>query len=95
MGNPSTWRGCCLSSAALERTDLMVGKFANRIRAVPFHRIRLSCNPRHSPSGWWRERRPALSQVAPSPNINSVRSIAGELRRLSLRVVAFQLEILL
>jgi hypothetical protein len=50
----------------------------------------------HSPfplSALWRERRPNLRRLAPSPNINSVRSIARELRRPSTRVVDVQMEI--
>jgi hypothetical protein len=93
MGTPSTWRDCRLSSAALERTELMVGKGAIRIRVVLFHSIQLSGTRRLSPFGRWRERRLALSRFAPSPTINSVRLIAGELRRPSCRVFEVHLEI--
>jgi hypothetical protein len=79
MGTPTTFRYYRLSSAALEETELIVGNCAKRIRAVTFHSIRLSSIRRLSPSGRWDERRPALSRFAPSPNTNSVRSIAGEL----------------
>jgi hypothetical protein len=65
----------------------MVGKGANRIRAVTFHSIQSSGFRRLSPSGWRRELRPALSRFAPSPTIKSDRSIAAELRRTSRRVV--------
>jgi hypothetical protein len=71
----------------------MVGKGANRIRAVPFHSIRSSGNLRPSPSGRWREMRPALIQFAHSPNINSVRYIARRLRRTSRLVRGVKLEI--
>jgi hypothetical protein len=39
MGTPTSFRDYSLSSAALERTESMLGKRANRIRAVPFHSI--------------------------------------------------------
>jgi hypothetical protein len=35
MGTPTTWCDCSLCSAALERTELMVRKCANRFRAFP------------------------------------------------------------
>jgi hypothetical protein len=93
MENPTTWTYYRLSSPALDRTELMVGKCANSIRAVHFHSIRSSGNLRISPTGRCRERRPALSQLVPSPTVNSVRSIACELKRSSSRVVGVQLEI--
>jgi hypothetical protein len=93
MGTPTTWCECRLISALLERTKLMVGKGAICIRAVPFHSIRSSGMRRLSPSGPWCERRPALGRFAASPTINSVRSIACQLRRPSRRVVGVQLEI--
>jgi hypothetical protein len=71
----------------------MVGKNANRIRAVPFQGIRSSGTRRLSPSGRWRERRPALSRFAPSPPINSVRYIAGVLKRPSRRAFGVKMEI--
>jgi hypothetical protein len=71
----------------------MVGKGANRIRAVHVYSIQTSGNRRLSPSGRWRERRPALIQFAHSPNIYSVYSIAVEHRRHSSRVVVVQMEI--
>jgi hypothetical protein len=79
MENPTTRRYCHLGSVALERTELIVEKCTHRIRAGPFHSIRSSGTRRLSPSGRWRERRPALSQFAQSTTINLVRSIAGEL----------------
>jgi hypothetical protein len=94
MGIPATWLDCSLSSAALERTELMVGKNANCIRAVTFYSIRSSGMRRLSPTGRWRGRRPAMSRFAPSPTINSVLYIACELRRPSRSVVGVQLEIL-
>jgi hypothetical protein len=93
MGTPSTWRDCSLSTAALEGTELMVGKCAIRIRVVHFHSIRLSGTRRNSPSGRWRERLPDLRRFAPSPTIKSVRCIPGELRRPSRSVVEVQLKI--
>jgi hypothetical protein len=70
MGTPTTFRDYRLSSAALEITELMVGKVANRIRVVPFHRILPSGNLRLSPSGRWRERRPVLyGSLPPQPSI--------------------------
>jgi hypothetical protein len=87
MGTPTTFRDYCLSSAALEETELIVGKGANRIRAIQIHSIRSSSNRRLSPSGRWRERRPALSRFAHCPIINSVRFIAVELKRPSRLVV--------
>jgi hypothetical protein len=51
MENPTKWRYCSLGSFPLERTDLMMGKFAHRLRAVPFHSIRSSGTRRLSPSG--------------------------------------------
>jgi hypothetical protein len=70
VGNPTTWFDCTLSSATLERTELILGNCANHIRAVPFTSIRFSGNRRFSPSGRWREMRPALSRFAPSPPSN-------------------------
>jgi hypothetical protein len=72
----------------------MVGKFAKNISTVPFHRIRLSGARRLSQFGRWRETPTALRQFAPSVTINSVRSIAGDLRRPSSRVVEVQMVIL-
>jgi hypothetical protein len=77
----------------LETNELVVGKSANRSSAVIFHSIRSSGTHRLSPSGRWRERRPAMSRFAPSTTINSVRYIAGELRRPSRRDVGVQMEI--
>jgi hypothetical protein len=93
MGTPTTWRDCRLGTAALERSELMVGKGANRIRALRFHSILLLGNRKRSPCGRWPERRPALIQLAHSPIINYVRSIADELTRPSRLVVGVQLEI--
>jgi hypothetical protein len=93
MGTPTMCRDCSLSSAALERIELMVGKGANRIRADPFHIIRFSGTRRLSPFGRWLETRTALRRFDPSPTINSVSSYAGELRRASSRVVEVQMEI--
>jgi hypothetical protein len=93
MGTPTTWRDCRLGTAALEALEFIVGKGANRIRAVPFHSIRSSGNLRRSSSGRWRERRPALIQFAHSTNINSVRYSARGLRRTSRLVVGIHLEI--
>jgi hypothetical protein len=81
MGTPTTWRNCSLTSAAMERIELMVGKFANRIRAFPFHRTRLPGARSHSLFGRWREMPTALRRFTPSPTINSVLSVAGDLRR--------------
>jgi hypothetical protein len=81
MGTPTTWRDCSLSSAALVRIELIVGKSANRIRAFNFHSIRLSGIRRLSPLGRWRETRTELRLFAPSPTINSVVYFACELRR--------------
>jgi hypothetical protein len=92
MGTPTTWCDCSLSSAALERIELIVGKGANRIRTFPFLSIRSSVTRRLSPSARLGEMRPALSRFIGSPNINSVRSIAGYLRRNSRRVVGVQFE---
>jgi hypothetical protein len=69
MGSPTTLRDYRLISAAMEVTELIVGKVANRIRAVPIHSFPSSGNLRLSPSGRWREKRPALSRFAPSPTI--------------------------
>jgi hypothetical protein len=80
MGTSTTWCDCSLRSAALERNELMDGKGANRIIAVPFHSIRSSGSRRLSPTGRCRERRPALSRFIPSPTINSVHSIAASLK---------------
>jgi hypothetical protein len=71
----------------------MVVKSANRIRAFRIHSILSFGTRRPSPFGPWRERRPALIQFAHSPTINSVRSIAGELKRPSRRVVGLKLDI--
>jgi hypothetical protein len=71
----------------------MVWKTANRIRSVQFHSIRSSGTRRLSPLGRWRERRPALIQIGHSTTIDSVRSIAGELRQASRSVVGVRLEI--
>jgi hypothetical protein len=65
----------------MERTELMVVKCAKLLRAFLFHIIRSSGARRHSPSGRWRESRPALCLFARSPTIKSVLFIAGELRR--------------
>jgi hypothetical protein len=72
MENPTTWRYCRLSSPA-HRTELIVGKDVNRIRAVQFHKIRSSGTRRQSPFARCRETRTALSRFAPSPKIISVR----------------------
>jgi hypothetical protein len=93
MGSLTTGHDCSLSPSALERTKLMVGKGAYRLRAVPSHSIRSSGSRRFFPSCWLRERRPALMQFAQSSTMNSVRSIAGELRRPSCHVFSVQLEI--
>jgi hypothetical protein len=42
MGTPNTWRDCRLSSGALDRTELILGKCANRIIVVPLHSIQSS-----------------------------------------------------
>jgi hypothetical protein len=81
MGTPTTFSYNRLSPSALEESELMVGKCANRIRSFPFHSIRASGTSRRWQFGRRRERRPALIQFAHSPTINSVRSIAGDLRR--------------
>jgi hypothetical protein len=93
MENPTKWRDCRLRSPALDRPELIVEKGANRLRAFHYLRIRSSGTRRFPPSGLCRERRPNLRRLAPSPNINSVLSIARELRRPSTRVVAVQMEI--
>jgi hypothetical protein len=93
MGTPNTWRDYGRISAALERTQLIVRKGANIIRAVPLHIFRSLGTRRLSLSGRWLEMRPALSRFASSPTINSVRSIACELRLPSCRVFEVQLEI--
>jgi hypothetical protein len=87
VGNTTTWRDSSLSSAALERNELIVGKFENRIRAVQLHSIRSSGTHRLSHSGRWQERLTATCRFTPSHTINSVRSVACELRRRSRRVV--------
>jgi hypothetical protein len=92
-GNPTTFRDSSLSSAALERTELMVGKCAKLKRAVPFHSIRYSEISRLSPARRWRVRRHDLIRFAASPTINSVRSIPCELRRTSRSILGFLLEI--
>jgi hypothetical protein len=71
----------------------MMGKGVNRCKAVPIHSIRSSGIRRHSPSGRWLWRRPVMRRLTPSPTIYSVRSLAGELRRNSRRVVGVQLDI--
>jgi hypothetical protein len=93
MGIPTSWRDSRLSSAALEKSEFMVGNCENRVRAVPFHRIRSSVTRTRFQSARWRVRPHALIQFAHSPTISSVRSIAGEIRRPSPRVVGVQLEI--
>jgi hypothetical protein len=51
----------------------MVVMGAKLIRAVTFHSIRTSVIRRLSPSGRWRERRPALSRFdSPPPSIQFV-----------------------
>jgi hypothetical protein len=93
MGIPNTRSDCRLRSTALERTELIVRKSANRFRAFPVHSIRSSGTRRLSPSGRWREMRPALSLFAPFNTIKSVLSIACELQRPRRRVVLVKLEI--
>jgi hypothetical protein len=93
MATPTTWRDYSLSSAALQKTELLVGKCANLIRAIPFHSIRKSGTRRFSPSGRLREMLPAQIRFASSPTINSVYSIACELRPASCRVVGIEMEI--
>jgi hypothetical protein len=93
MENPTTWRDFRLSSPGLDRTVLMVGNGAKRIRAFHIHSIRSSGTRRLSPSGRWLEWRFALIRFVPSTNINTVDFIASELRGPSRRVVGFQLEI--
>jgi hypothetical protein len=70
METHTTWRYCRLSSPALDRIELIVGKCANLIRAFPFHSIRKSGTRRLSPSSRWREMRNALIRFALSPAIN-------------------------
>jgi hypothetical protein len=70
MGSPTMWCDCSLRSDALEITELMVGKVANRIRAFRFHSIRSSVTRRLSPSGRWGERRPAQIRFTHTPTIN-------------------------
>jgi hypothetical protein len=65
MENPTTWRSCRLSSPTFDRTGLMVGKRANRIKAVHLHSIRSSGTLRLSPTGRWREMRTNLRMIAP------------------------------
>jgi hypothetical protein len=67
------WRDFSLSSAALVKIELVVGKCANEFRAFLFHSIRSSSSRRLSPFGRWRETRTALSRLARSPKMNSVR----------------------
>jgi hypothetical protein len=88
-----SWCDFCLSRAALERIEFMVGKGANRKRAIHFDGIRSSGIRWILPFGRWRERRHALIRFAPSPTSYSVRFIAGVLRRASRRVVGVQMEI--
>jgi hypothetical protein len=90
MGTPTTFSDYRRSSASLEITELMVGKCANGMRVVPFQIIRSSGTRRLSPTGRWREWSPALCRFAPSPTINSVLSISGELRRTSCCVFEVQ-----
>jgi hypothetical protein len=77
MGTPVSCCDCSLSSAELERTELMLGKCANRIRADPFQSIQSLGSRRISPAGRWRKRLPALSRFTHFPAIKSVRSIPG------------------
>jgi hypothetical protein len=70
MENPTTWSDYRLSSPALDRTELMLGKGAKHIRTFHFHIIRLSGNCQLSPFGRWRETRAAVRRFAPSPTIN-------------------------
>jgi hypothetical protein len=93
MENPTTSRYCRLSSPALNRIELIVGKSANNIRAVHFYSIWLSGTRRLSQTGRCHERHPALFRFTLSPTIYSVISIPGELRSTSRRVVGVQLEI--
>jgi hypothetical protein len=93
MGTSTTWRDCSLNSAALEINELMEVKGANRIRTVNFHGSGTSITRRFAPFGRWRDTRTALSRFALSPNVNSVLSISGEIRRPAHRVVLFQMEI--
>jgi hypothetical protein len=81
MGTPTTFSDYRLSSATLEITELILGKSVNPISVVPFHSIRSSVTLRLSLYRRWCEWGPTLSRPAPFPTINSVRSIAGELRR--------------
>jgi hypothetical protein len=73
MENPTTWRYCRLSSPALDRTELIVGKVVNRIRAVHIHSIRSSGTRRQLPCARWRETLTALIRFVPTPKIISVR----------------------
>jgi hypothetical protein len=73
MGTPTMWRDFSLSSAALVRIELMVGKCANRISAFHFHSIRSSGTRRLSQFERWRETRTALNRFAPSPKMNPIR----------------------
>jgi hypothetical protein len=72
MGSPTRFIDYCLSSSALAESELMVGKVANRIRAVPFPSIRASSTRRISPFGRRRESRPALFHLGhPPPKFSS------------------------
>jgi hypothetical protein len=70
MGTPTTFSHYRRITATLEKTELMVGKCANRIRLFPLNSIMSSGNRRPSPSGRWRVRRPALIRFSPSPTSN-------------------------
>jgi hypothetical protein len=73
----------------MERTELMVGEGANRIRARRLSRHRPDCESRLLPEYRMLWKGTALIRFAHFPSINSVLSNAVELRLKSRPVVGF------
>jgi UDP:flavonoid glycosyltransferase YjiC (YdhE family) len=76
----------------MERTELMAGERANRLRAVRVSRHGLNGEIRrvHDDRMLWKGT--ALMRLAPIPIINSILSNAAELRLQSLQVVGVRME---
>jgi hypothetical protein len=76
----------------MERTELMVGEGANRLRAGRLSRHRPDGESRRVPDDRSLWKGTALMRFAPFPTINSVLSNAAELRRQSRHVVGVRVE---
>jgi hypothetical protein len=89
---PTTRRDVRLSSAAMERSDWMVGEGANRLRAGRISRHQPEGKSRRKPDDWMLWNGTALMRFAPFPTISSVSSKAAELRLHSHHALGYPME---